>query len=113
DVGSSLNDVSLVEFEHEDGVGHGVLRCSHDRVDETRAALACVDEVGGESVGVRVVGVSGTLESGREKHVREPESAEVARVGGSKAYRRGDELDVEVDDHEDTNFIGATTHDTQ
>ncbi|MDZ7688180.1 MAG: Rpp14/Pop5 family protein [Halobacteriales archaeon] len=106
DVTSAETRAALVEYDGEDAtLGLGVVRCAHNRVEETRAALACVDEVNDHPVGVRVVGVSGTLESGREKYGETPTTQETT-VEDSPAWERDDALDVLTDD----GFMCGTHH---
>jgi len=108
DVTSAETRAELVEYDGGDTtLGVGVVRCAHDRVDETRAALACVDEVGEEhdSVGVRVLGVSGTLDAGREKYAETPRTDETT-VDDSLARKRDRAVDLRADD----GFMCGTHH---
>ncbi|XGI83352.1 Rpp14/Pop5 family protein [Halorutilales archaeon Cl-col2-1] len=111
DIVSSEARAELIEYDPP----VGVVRCAHDRVDEIRSALACVTSVEGEDVGVRVVGVSGTLNSGREKFSKPDwERVEVEDDGVTRvAWKSRDRLDFEAEetDEEGTVFIGATVHD--
>ncbi|MGC9444876.1 MAG: Rpp14/Pop5 family protein [Candidatus Methanospirareceae archaeon] len=63
DLGASESRLWLIDYQPmEDGTqGVGILRCAHDRVDEVRAALACIHTVDTASVGIRVVKTSGTI----------------------------------------------------
>ncbi len=63
DAGSADADLRVLRFSFDSGAGEGTaaVRARHGEVRPARAALACVTEVGGESVGVHVRGVSGTL----------------------------------------------------
>jgi ribonuclease P/MRP protein subunit POP5 len=106
DVTSAETRAELVEYDGEDAtIGIGIVRCAHDAVEETRAALACVDEVGDDPVGVRVVGVSGTLDAGRERYGDSAPTNETT-VEDSPAWVRGDALDVRTDD----GFMCGTHH---
>ncbi len=58
DVGTSEIKPWLIKY---DKTGIGMVRCTHRKVDELRAALACVHSVGGAKVGIRVIGISGTI----------------------------------------------------
>lgn len=109
DLVSSEAELRLVEFDGE----VGALRVGHDVVREARAALACVHEVDDASVGVHVVGVSGTLKSGRRKYLDTSEAEELM-VDGRKAWRRGDRLDLEPgkqNKYTDGLPTGATVYD--
>ncbi len=68
DPGSADADLSVFDFTHADGVGEAVVRTRRETVNEARAALACLDEIDGESVGVFVRGVSGTVRGCEEYH---------------------------------------------
>lgn len=109
DLVSSEAELQLVEFEGS----VGVLRVAHDKVGEARAALACVHDVKGVPVGVHVVGVSGTLKSGRKKYLRSTE-VEETMVDGMEAWRRGKRLDLKPgkqNKYEGGRPTGATIYD--
>ncbi len=89
DATSSRTELDLVEYSD----GLGVARCRHDMVDEARAAVACVDSVEDVDVGCVVVGVSGTLDAGRERYPP-PEEPEETEIEGDTAWRRGVRVDV-------------------
>ncbi|MBI4896104.1 MAG: ribonuclease P protein component 2 [Candidatus Aenigmarchaeota archaeon] len=46
----------------------GVIRCSHTAVESVRAVLALVTVMGETNVIVNVVGITGTIESARQKY---------------------------------------------
>lgn len=89
DATSARTELDLVEY----GDGLAVAKCRHDRVDEARAAVACVDSVEDVDVGCVVVGVSGTLDAGRERY-QPPGEPEETEVDGDPAWRRGPRVDV-------------------
>ncbi len=104
DITSARTELDLVE--HSEGLG--VLRCRHNYVDEARAAVACVDTVDGVRVGCVVVGVSGTLDAGRERY-QPPGEAERTELDGDRAWRRG--LRVDVDRSGQQGVLCGTTYD--
>lgn len=53
----------------------GVLKCSHDRVEHLRAALALITMVGESRASVRVIGVTGTIKSASNKYLGMPSLA--------------------------------------
>jgi ribonuclease P/MRP protein subunit POP5 len=67
DVGTSESRIWLIGYDQKKDadtgadVGVGILRCAHDKVEEVRAALACIHSVNEARVGIRVVGISGTI----------------------------------------------------
>lgn len=52
----------------DDEKQRGGIRVNKDDVEEVRAALALVQEVGGEEAAIQVLGVTGTMDSAREKY---------------------------------------------
>ncbi|MHC1635303.1 MAG: Rpp14/Pop5 family protein [Candidatus Methanospirareceae archaeon] len=68
--GASESKLWLVEFDNN----IGILCCSHKKVEEVRAALACISMVNGMRVGIRVVRVSGTIKSAKHGKKRKRES---------------------------------------
>lgn len=61
DVGAFESKIWLIGYDKKKGTGTGILRCAHDKVEEVRAALACIHPVNGTRLGVRVIGISGTI----------------------------------------------------
>ncbi|HDS45769.1 MAG TPA: ribonuclease P protein component 2 [Methanomicrobia archaeon] len=63
ELGASESKLWLIEYHpSEDGTrGVGILRCAHDRVEEVRAALACIYAIDTASIGIRVIKTSGTI----------------------------------------------------
>jgi len=81
DPGEADARLDVVDFAVADGAGRAALRVRHGEVEPARAALACVHAVGSESdsdggderddrrpVGIRVLGVSGTLRACRRRY---------------------------------------------
>lgn len=60
DAGSADADLTVLDFTHADGCGETMVRARRGCVAQARAAIACVDDVDGHVVGLRVRGVSGT-----------------------------------------------------
>lgn len=58
DIGTSESKLWLIRYDKK---GIGILRCTHTKVEEVRAALACVHSVNGAGIGISVIGVSGTI----------------------------------------------------
>ncbi|HDN68392.1 ribonuclease P [ANME-1 cluster archaeon ex4572_4] len=62
EVGASESNIWLINY----AAGVGILRCAHNRVEEVRAALACVHSLNDAAkVGIRVLGVSGTIKGAK------------------------------------------------
>ena len=105
-------DLRVLRFELDGGNGHAVVRVRRGEVERARAALACLDSVGDDAVGVRVRGVSGTVRACEEKYIRGgPEPHEERTVVFEDEERtavvRSRRADVATDD----GFAGATTLD--
>jgi len=109
DAGAADADLTVLDFDFADGYGETVVRARRGHADDARAAIACVDAVDDQSVGVAVRGTSGTVRACEEKYLgRRPEvsgqstvvfeNEERAAVGRNGAY------DVRLDG----SFAGAT-----
>jgi len=109
DVGSAALDLEVYGFAFEDGVGDAVVRVRRGEVEQARAVLACLNEVGGTPLGVHVRGVSGTVRACEEKYINRPLESTVERHvvfedAERCAIERSDRVDVCTDDA----FAGAT-----
>ena len=109
DPGSADADLRVFAFRFADGDGEAVVRVRRGEVDPARAAIACVEEIGGAPVGIRVRGVSGTVRACSERYL--------GRAGGKtnqrdvafanerrSAWKRDEAYDVRTDE----GFVGAT-----
>jgi len=109
DAGSADADLTVLDFTFADGTGETIVRVRHGHVDDARAALACLDRVGGDQIGVRVRGVSGTIRACEESYLgRAPEDSQERNVAFEGEQRpataRGDRVDVRFDG----SYVGAT-----
>ncbi|MFB6173284.1 MAG: Rpp14/Pop5 family protein [Halobacteriales archaeon] len=112
DPGSAAVDPTVVRFSFEDGLGEAVVRVRRGEVGRARAALACVDAVDEEPVGIRVRGVSGTIRACEEKYIRErPIPVRERNVVFGNAERRAWVRDGRGDVRVDDAFAGATNLD--
>jgi ribonuclease P/MRP protein subunit POP5 len=112
DVGSAELDLSVIQFRFTDGRGEAMVRTRRDHTESARAVIACLTSLGGEPIGVRVRGISGTVRACEEKYMgRQPETSaerDVAFANASRsAYIWTDRVDVRTDD----GFAGATPTD--
>ena len=99
DAGSAEVDLTVLDLSFEDGVGETMVRARRGEVDRARAALACVDEVDGDPIRVRVRGVSGTVRAAIEQ--ANPDAVLVAesrpgREGVGVAERLAEDGDASV-----------------
>ena len=67
DKGESEINPSLMSYDGR----YGILRCQKDRTTDTRAALACINRVGGGRVSFMVLGISGTVKGAMEKFIQQ------------------------------------------
>ncbi|WP_313690965.1 Rpp14/Pop5 family protein [Halorarum halobium] len=112
DPGSADADLTVVTYEFGDGAGEAIVRARRGEVDAARAALACVADVDGEAIGLRVRGVSGTIRACEERYLGRAagvrDERDVAFESESRrAYSRDGAVDVETPD----GFVGATDED--
>jgi ribonuclease P/MRP protein subunit POP5 len=63
--GAAETDYRMIEYDQQPR--QGIIRCNHDRLTETRAALAHITTINGAPVSVQVVTVSGTIKSLRKR----------------------------------------------
>lgn len=109
DPGSAALDLSVLRFRAAPGSAEALVRVRRGERERARAALACVDSVTGDPVGLRVRGVSGTVRACEEKYIgADPESTDQRTVSFEGDERtavvRDDRCDVRVD----SAFAGAT-----
>ncbi|WP_129115149.1 Rpp14/Pop5 family protein [Halegenticoccus tardaugens] len=109
DAESADADLTVLGFRFDDGVGETVVRARRGHAGAARAALACIDEIGGDPVGVSVHGVSGTVRACEERYLRgragRSGKRNVAFEDADRiAYSRDGALDVRLP----AGFAGAT-----
>ena len=109
DPGSADADLTVVRFDLEDGTGMALVRVRRGETDPARAALACIDEIDGHPVGIRVRGIAGTIRAaeenylGRRRQVSEERTVVFENEERVAVVRNGI-IDVRLDD----TFAGAT-----
>ena len=112
DATSADLDLTVIQFALGDGTGHAIVRTRRDEVDRARAAAACLDEIDGQDLGVRVRGVSGTVRACEEKYIRsDPETTDQRTVTFEGDERTAVVRDGRYDVRVDSAFAGATTLD--
>ncbi|ESS12734.1 MAG: ribonuclease P protein subunit Rpp14 [uncultured archaeon A07HR60] len=104
DTGSADADLSVYGFDHDasSGSGAAIVRVRRGHVDPARAAIACLARAGDDPVGVRVRGVSGTVQACKDKHC--PRLGEAPAEARQQRYlgRAGG-----IVTHRDVTFDGA------
>src|SRR6056297_1798629 len=109
DAGSADADLKVLQFEFGDGTGEAILRVRHGHVQAARAALACVDEIRNDPVGLRVSGISGTVRACEEKYLgADGQIRDERKVVFEDAQRSAVERDGLLDVRTDGAFAGAT-----
>lgn len=111
DPGGADVDLQVMRFSPSPGGGGAIVRARRTDVAAARAAVACVDEVDGHPVGLRVTGVSGTIDTCSENYLGDgtgiSSQSEVTVEGAERpAWRRNGAFDVRGP----SGFIGATVH---
>lgn len=109
DPGSARADMTVVRFDFGDGTGTAIVRVRRGETGPARAAVACIDGIGGSPVGIRVCGISGTIRAAEENYLgrRGQDSEERNVVFGNEervAVVRDGSTDVRLDE----TFTGAT-----
>ncbi len=69
DVGSASADLTVQRFRNADGGGEAIVRARREAVERARAVVASIEEVAGQPVGLRVLGISGTLRGCEERYM--------------------------------------------
>ena len=67
DKGASEINPSLMSFDGK----YGILRCEREKRVETRAGLACINNIHGIRVSILVLGISGTIKGATEKFIQQ------------------------------------------
>jgi len=114
DPGSAAVDPTVLRFDREGADALAIVKVRRDTVDEARAALACIDAVDGDPVGLRVRGASGTVRACEEKYLGgPPEPSEERTV----VYQRQEHTAIvrspRVDVQTGAGFLGATESDCE
>jgi ribonuclease P/MRP protein subunit POP5 len=114
DTGSAVLDLSVLAFQFDGGAGQAIVRVRRGSVDEARSILACMDTVEGDSVGLRVLGTSGTIQACEEKYMGDaPIDSEQRYVVFDGTERSVTVRDQRMDIETEAGYVGATTLDTE
>ncbi|WP_458205990.1 Rpp14/Pop5 family protein [Haladaptatus sp. NG-SE-30] len=108
DVRSADADLKVLSFEFEDGEGEAIVRARRGHTDDARAALACIETVQNDPIGVFVRGMSGTVRGCEEKYLgRRREVSGERSVVFADAERPAVVRDDLFDVRADGAFVGA------
>ncbi len=109
DPGSADADLTVYSFAFEDGIGETIVRVRRGETDPARAAVACVDAIEGEPVGLSVRGISGTVRACEERYLgRRTGGFDQRHVAFADADRPAFSRDDAVDVSMPTGFVSAT-----
>ena len=109
DAGSADADLTVFGFTYADGIGEAIVRARREETAAARAALACIDSVDSEPVGLVVRGISGTVRACEESYLRDrsphPIEEPVAFADDQRpAIRRDDVAELSLPE----GFVAAT-----
>jgi ribonuclease P/MRP protein subunit POP5 len=114
DRGSAALDLSVIRFSFADGDGEALVRTRRGAERDARAAVACVDSVDDQPVGLRITGISGTIRACEKKYIgRGREHQEQRHVAFDDADQRATVRGSRVDLPAEEGFTGATILDCE
>jgi ribonuclease P/MRP protein subunit POP5 len=67
DKGATEINPSLMSFDGK----YGILRCEREKRVETRAGLACINNIHGIRISILILGISGTIKGATEKFIQQ------------------------------------------
>jgi len=67
ELGTSACEIKMIKNLYNSREKKGVIRCAHDKLEYVRAALAFVTKVSNMNVIIKVLGVTGTINSAKRK----------------------------------------------
>lgn len=69
DLGSAESHPRIIKNIYSEKTQRGIIRCRHDRTEQVRAALAMIRKIGGKDSIVKVLGITGTIKSAKNKYL--------------------------------------------
>jgi ribonuclease P/MRP protein subunit POP5 len=76
ELGAAEADLWIVRDIYDEKRQIGIIRCSHDKVENVRAALALIERIGDTRITVKVLGISGSIKAARLKFFSETKLTE-------------------------------------
>ena len=67
ELGASQADIWIARDIYDEAKQIGIIRCSHDNVEQVRTALALIERIGDIRVVVKVLGISGSIKATKMK----------------------------------------------
>jgi len=65
--GTSKTDIWIAKDTYDEKNQSGLIRCSHDSVEQVRTSLALIERIGDVRVVLKVLGISGTMNAAKMK----------------------------------------------
>ena len=76
ETGTARANIKIIKDTYDDNRQMGILRCSHDEVENVRSALALIQRIGDTRVILRVLGISGSIKAAKMKFFGESRLSE-------------------------------------
>lgn len=67
ELGASKSDIWVARDIYDEIKQIGIIRCSHDNVEQVRTALSLIERIGDVRVVVKVLGISGSIKATKMK----------------------------------------------
>ena len=67
EIGTSRANIKIIKDTYDNEKQSGILRCSHEDVENVRASLALVQRIGDNRIIIRVLGISGSIKAAKMK----------------------------------------------
>jgi len=80
ELGAAQADLWIVRDIYDEKRQIGIIRCSHDKVEQVRSALALIERIGDTRITVKVLGISGSIKAARLKFFGEPRLTEFTKT---------------------------------
>ena len=69
DLGAAESHPRIIKNLYSERMQRGIVRCRHDRTEHVRAALAMIRKIGGKDSVIKVLGITGTIKSAKNKYL--------------------------------------------
>jgi len=80
ELGASQADIWIVKDTYDEKKQIGIIRCSHNNVEQVRTALALIERIGDVRVVVKVLGISGSIKATQMKFFEETKLTEFTKT---------------------------------
>jgi ribonuclease P/MRP protein subunit POP5 len=76
ELGASKSDIWVARDIYDEIKQIGIIRCSHDNVEQVRTALSLIERIGDVRIVVKVLGISGSIKATKMKFFGETKLTE-------------------------------------